>query len=330
VTVTASDPTLHASQTFNWFVDANPVSLTSPGDQSGSDGGTVSLHLSALTAVAEGALLAVQTHGRVALEGGVLERHASGEGLFDPAQRRAAFPGREVGPAHLGDCLERLEDLGRGGVRRGGGRAAGVFPDLQHIAELAGGGLQRIGDVCETARPIGRWFVGLARPLVGNRQLRPVLLVGAQQRFQLGQATPRLLLLGQQPAVLFPAALHFGGQLVGIGHWRPGLLFSEDGSQLDKRLAGLVGLLAHPVALLAGLACLGQGCRRGRRRFPGDAPPFDAIARQGHAGGADQVAFPVAGRSGFANMFAQLPLHPAAGHHADDFLFRVDGLVGGV
>jgi hypothetical protein len=47
VTVTASDGTLHASQTFNWFVTANVVTLTSPGDQTKSEGDNVSLQLSA-------------------------------------------------------------------------------------------------------------------------------------------------------------------------------------------------------------------------------------------------------------------------------------------
>ncbi len=47
VTVTASDGTLTASQTFNWFVTANAVTLTSPGDQTNNEGDAVSLQLSA-------------------------------------------------------------------------------------------------------------------------------------------------------------------------------------------------------------------------------------------------------------------------------------------
>jgi hypothetical protein len=47
VTVTASDGTLTASQTFNWFVTGAPVTLTSPGDQTNSEGDVVSLQLSA-------------------------------------------------------------------------------------------------------------------------------------------------------------------------------------------------------------------------------------------------------------------------------------------
>jgi hypothetical protein len=47
VTVTVSDGTLNASQTFNWTVTAGPVTLTNPGDQSSSEGDNVSLQLSA-------------------------------------------------------------------------------------------------------------------------------------------------------------------------------------------------------------------------------------------------------------------------------------------
>src|ERR1035438_9004095 len=48
VTVTATDSTANASanQTFTWTVN-NPVSLTSPGDQTNYDGDTVSLPLTA-------------------------------------------------------------------------------------------------------------------------------------------------------------------------------------------------------------------------------------------------------------------------------------------
>jgi hypothetical protein len=47
VTVTASDGTLTASQTFNWFVTSGVVTLTSPGDQTNNEGDNVSLQLSA-------------------------------------------------------------------------------------------------------------------------------------------------------------------------------------------------------------------------------------------------------------------------------------------
>jgi len=47
VTVTASDGTLSASQTFSWFVSKNVVTLSSPGDQTNTEGDTVSLQLAA-------------------------------------------------------------------------------------------------------------------------------------------------------------------------------------------------------------------------------------------------------------------------------------------
>jgi len=47
VTVTASDGTLTAQQTFNWFVTAGVVTLTNPGDQTNNEGDNVSLQLSA-------------------------------------------------------------------------------------------------------------------------------------------------------------------------------------------------------------------------------------------------------------------------------------------
>jgi hypothetical protein len=47
VTVTASDGTLTASQTFKWFVTKSTVTLTNPGSQTNTEGNTVSLQLSA-------------------------------------------------------------------------------------------------------------------------------------------------------------------------------------------------------------------------------------------------------------------------------------------
>ena len=42
---------LTASQTFNWFVTAGVVTLTSPGDQTNTEGDIVSLQLSAPTGI---------------------------------------------------------------------------------------------------------------------------------------------------------------------------------------------------------------------------------------------------------------------------------------
>jgi flagellar basal body rod protein FlgB len=120
VTVTASDGTLTTSQTFNWFVSGNPVTLTSPGDQTNSEGNSVSLQLSAtdannaaLTYQASGLPSGLSINSTTGLISGTVSSGDSASGPYTvtvmatDTQGDLQCHGSTAGPDHR--CQQRLD-----------------------------------------------------------------------------------------------------------------------------------------------------------------------------------------------------------------------------